>query len=527
LWLGGLAALFVLLAGCANAANLMIARATLRRDEIAIRFALGAHPMRLARQLLVESAVLASFGATLGVGTSAVFLRAFVLLAGGAIPRVDHLQLNAAALGVAIGVALGAALLFGGAAAWLLVSRASGAVARSDGLRATRSNRLGGVLLVSQVAFATMLIAGALLVVRSYATVLRINPGFDTTDTLTLQLTLPPNGYPDTPAHLRFADRMLAEVAAIPGIVSVGVVSDLPFVGNTLGFAVTADTAPAQGATRMTVRLADAGFFRTLRIPLHSGRTFDADDRTSAPPVAVLNQTAADRLAAPDVGRRVMIAGEPPRTIVGVVGDIKHLGLRADEGPVVYVPYAQKTFAFVNWMGIVARGRNVERSASSVKDAIARVDPNQPVYAVRAMADYVDRETAPFEFGSLIVGSLAAAAVVLAVSGIYGLTTFIVGRRTHEIGIRLALGATKGNVVWLVLRQIAMTMAIGSGIGVGCAVLTNGLLKTALTDTTSAGRDAMILLGGCALLAAAALLTAAGPALRATRIDPRAALQCE
>jgi putative ABC transport system permease protein len=527
LWLGGLAALFVLLAGSANAANLMLARATLRRDEIAIRAALGAEPLRLARQLLVESAVLAAVGGLLGVSASAVFLRSFVLLADGRVPRIDQLHLNAAALLVAIAASSATALLFGGAAAWLLVRGASNAAGRSDLQRATRRNRLGGFLLAGQVAFATVLIAGAMLVVRAYAGVTRIDPGFDVSDTLTMQLTLPRSRYPDVAARVRFAERTVDELSRMTGVTSVGVVSDLPFVGNALHFPVRPEGVPAEGAAQMTVRLADDGFFRTLRIPVSSGRAFDVDDRSGAAPVAVLNRTAAQRLEGASVGGRIQIGAEAPRIIVGVVGDIKHGGLNALEGPVVYVPFAQTSFAFVNWMGIVARGPGVTTAAAGVRAAVARVDPTQPVTAVQSMEEYVARETAPFRFSSLIVGSLAGIAQVLAMTGIYGLTAFIVGRRSRELGVRLALGASKASIVRLVFKQIAVTLAAGSLAGLAGGVATNGLLKAAIADRSTGGDDALAVMAGGLLVAVSAGLAALGPALRAARLDPKAALQAE
>lgn len=528
LWLGGLAALFVLLAGCANAANLMLARATLRRDEIAIRAALGAEPGRLARQLLVESAVLAAMGGALGVSMAAAFLQAFVLLADGRVPRIDRVHLNAAALLVAMLASMMTALLFGGAAAWLLVRGSSYGAGRGDLQRVTRHNRLGGLLMAGQVAFATVLISGAIVVARAYAATMRVDPGFDVSDTLTMQLTLPRSRYPDTAAHVRFAERAAAEISGTSGVTSAGVVSDLPFVGNAMHFPVRPEGMPVEAATQMTVRLADAGFFRTLRIPAGTGRVFDGSDRAGAAPVAVLNRSAAERLAAAArVGGRVQVGAEAARTVVGVVGDIKHGGLNAVEGPVVYVPFAQTSFAFVNWMGIVVRGPAVTTAAAAVKAAVARVDPNQPVTAVQSMEEYVAQETAPFRFSSLIVGSLACAAYVLAATGIYGVTAFIVGRRSREVGVRLALGATRGSIVRLVFTQIAATLAAGLFVGTVGGFATSGMLKAALAESADGRGDALAIIAGGVLIAVTAVVAGLGPALRAAHMNPKAALQAE
>ena len=526
LWLGGAAVLFVLLAGAANAANLMIARATMRRDELAIRAALGAEPARIARQLIVESLVLASCGGALGIGAALLFDRAFVVLADGRVPRIDQVHLNMPAIVVAVIAAAVAALICGGASAWLVVRRNRTGVDRSAA-RVTASNRAGEILLACQLAFAFVLIAGSALVARGYVTTLRIDPGFDTSDTLTMQVTLPRGRYPDAEAHARFAQRAVEALLSMPGVTQAGVVSDLPLVGNALHFAVRADTTSGDGE-RMTVRPADAGFLNTLRIPLATGRLFTAQDRAGAELVALVNQAAARRLGGNGaVGSRIVVDREPPRTIVGVVGEIKHGGLRADEGPVVYVPFAQKTFDFANWMGLVVRGNAGVPSAAAVRTALANVDPNQPLSAVQPMHEYIDAETAPYRFSALIVFVLAGAALLLAVTGIFGMTAFVVGRRTRELGVRLALGAPRTSVVRLVLQPVRTVFLIGAVAGLLGAALTNRLLQSALTDAPTLRSNAGALAAGGIVLLVTTLGAALLPALRAARIDPKLALQAE
>jgi putative ABC transport system permease protein len=525
LWLGAAAALFVLLAGCANAANLLLARATLRRDEMAVRAALGAEPFRLTRQLMVESGVLTAAGGVLGVGVAWLFLRAFVLLAGARVPRLAELRLDAAAVGIAAALSFATTWIFGGAAAWLLV-RAKAATRSAASPRYTRSNRLGAVLLAGQVAFAIVLLAGAAAVVRGYSATLAIDPGFDTADTMTLQLTLPRSRHADDAAHVRFAERALEAIAQIPGVISAGVVSDLPFVGNATHFEITA-AGESEASRLTTVRLADPGFFATLRVPLVAGRSFDAADRAGAPAVAVLNRTAADQYGGAGVlGRQLQIADRGVRTVVGIVGDIKHGGLHGSEGPVVYVPYAQKTFPFISWMGIVVRGAGTTITAASLKSAVASVDTTQPVQSVRSMQDYLADEVAPYRFSSLVVGSLATVALVLAATGIYGLTAFVVGRRTRELGVRMALGATRAHVVLLVVRQIAVALASGAAIGVAGSLAANGMLRAAIGTAATSGGGAELAVGG-GIVGVAAIAAAIGPALRAARIDPTTSLRCE
>jgi putative ABC transport system permease protein len=512
--------------GRSNAANLLLASATTRRDEMALRAALGADAGRLARQLLVESVVLAGTGGAAGVGLAWMFLRVFVVLGADRVPRVEAAQLNATAIAVSAVVSLLTALLFGGGAAWLLARPRVSQSGRAE--RAVSSPRTAGLMLASQIAFAVMLTAGALLVARGYAATSRIDPGFDVADTVTLQLTMARARYPDSAAHARFVEQVLEQIASVPGVTAAGVVTDLPFVGNQMKFAIRADGESSDRSigTELTVRPADPGYFRTLRIPLLGGRYFEPADRGGAAPVAIVNRTAAERLwGGVARGHSVRVSGEPARQVVGVVGDIKHAGLHADEGPVIYVPYAQKSFDFASWIGIVVRGAGVP--AAAVKSAIARVEPNQPVHAVMAMDEYVARERAPYQFSSLVVGSLACAAFVLAISGIYGLTTFIVGRRFRELGVRLALGAAPSTVVVLVLRQILMMLVVGSIAGVTGALVMTRFLRAAMPASQHTGADPLVLAAAAMLLGATSLAAALGPALRAARIDPRVALHSE
>jgi predicted permease len=424
------------------------------------------------------------------------------------------------------------ALLFGGGAAWTLGrTTPSSATGRAAFGRVTGSHRIAGMLLASQVAFALVLVSGAFLVARSYITLFRIAPGFDVADTLTMKLTLPKGRYASSAAHARFVDRLLEEISARPGVASAGVVSDLPFVGNQMKFAVRVDAATAAqpgGPRQMEagVRIADPGYFTTLRIPLVNGRYFGRDDRTGSVPVAVVNRTAADVLfSGSAIDRAISISEEGPRTIIGVVGDIKHAGLQTDEGPVIYVPYAQKSFDFANWLGVVVRGTAAGTNAGTIKAAVAAVDPSQPVADIMMMDDYLARARAPYRFSSLVVGCLAGAAFVLALAGIYGLTAFIVGTRIRELGVRLALGASAGSVVALVLRQVGTLIGAGLSAGLFGALAAATLLRSTVLGVGTP--DPWIVAGAVLFLAAGGAMAGLAPALRAGRIDPTAALKAE
>jgi hypothetical protein len=277
------------------------------------------------------------------------------------------------------------------------------------------------------------------------------------------------------------------------------------------------------------VRLADEGFFRALRIAIVSGRSFADADRAGSIPVAIVNRSQADRFGPGPaaLGRWIRVEGEGQRTIVGIVGDIRHAGLQADEGAVVYVPYAQKTFAFLNWMGLVVRAPEGTLSHAAIRAAVSSVDPNQPVQALRSMSDYLASESAPFRFSALVIGSLALAGLVLAGTGLYGLAALTVGRRSRELALRMALGATAFRVAVMVVRQTAVVRLAGGLIGVLGSLMTNRLLESALPGAGRDGRDIAAALLGCAVILVVAVAATVVPALRAARLDPKTALQSE
>jgi putative ABC transport system permease protein len=521
IWLGLLAAVLVLLTSCGNAGHLMVVRAAARREEMAIRASLGAAPLRLHRQLLMESAVVTLAGGLLGVVAAIVFLRVLTTLGAERIPRLDQLDLSPIPLATAalasMCVALAVSLV-----AHRFVVRAALNDRPGSGTRVV-SRGAGHWLLAVQVAFALTLMSATALVVQGYVSTARIDPGFDTADTLTMQLTVPRDRYPDSGAHARIAVRLISALGDIPGVTSVGLVTDLPFVANAMHFAVALEGTPAAGERQMTVRPADPGYFRTLRIPVLEGRSFGESDDVRAPLVAVVNRSAADMLRLVErPGAQLRIAGEPPRMIVGIVGDIRHAGLHDEEGPVVYVPYAQKTFDFVNWMGVVLRGPAVERLVPDVRRAVQGVDPDQPVQAIRTMAAYLDDERAPFELSAMIVGALALSAMVLALAGIYAATAFLVGLLSRELGVRIALGASKRRILALVMTSAAKPIAIGTALGIAGGFAASGLLR-ALVVSAAAPEMATVFLCASLLLAAVAA-AALHPALLATRVDPKTSL---
>jgi predicted permease len=520
--LGALAALAVWLAAVANAGNLMLASVTLRREELAVRAALGASPSRLTRGLLLEGVLLAVAGSAVGAALAWLFLRGFEVLADGRVPRLGHLTLDPDAGAVAMLVALASATVVAAVAA-RRVGRAVRTGPTPAGARMTSGPSWAQCcFLGSQVAAALVLVSGAALVGEAYWATTRIDPGFDTTNLVSMQLTLPRARYHDSAAHAAFAERAVEALQTVAGVSGAAAISDLPFVGNAMHFSIA--RVGEASSHSMTVRLAGAGLFGVLKVPLLAGRVFGPEDRRTSAPVAILNQTAARPYGGSAMlGEQVSIAGEGLRTVVGIVGDIKHEGLQADEGPVLYAPFEQPGFEFVNWVGLVARLTGPLPSASTWRAALARVDPSQPVDAIEPMSAYLAHETGPYRFGSLVVGSLAATTLTLVLAGVASLSAFLVGRRARELALRVALGATGRTIVTLVVRPIALVFLTGAGLGWAVTAVTNAGLERLVGFTGSAGLATVATTTG--LLACTVLVSAVVPALRGARLDPTLVLR--
>jgi putative ABC transport system permease protein len=522
------AVIFVFLITCLNAASLLLARASARRDEMAVRLAMGANTWRLLRQVLVESALLTAVATAAGIGVGWVLLQGFVALAAERVPRLADTTLDGgslAAAAVASGVIVASC---GVAIAVALRHRLPGTLARG-GVRVSRAPGLRPLLLTTQIALSFVLVTAALLLVASYMRLQQVPAGFDTADVLSVRLTLARQKYPDNAAHVRFADAVVSELSEAPGVSSVGVVNDLPLAGNQMSFAIeTEDVAPPSGTPpRVIVRLASPGYFETLRIPLMSGRSLSTDDREGRDPVVVVSRRAAEQFWSGDaVGRRVRIGGLADwRRVIGIVGDIRHGGFQEPEGPVVYIPYAQKPFDFVNWLGILVRGPEIAEALNLVKARIAGVDDTHPVYDVLLLDEYVERAQAPFRVNSWVVGGLAVLSLLLAVSGVFALTAYNAATRRQEYGIRLALGATSGTVLRLVLANAMRYVVAGIIVGAAVAFMAAQALTTLLFEMTP--RDPRVFAAVASFLLVAAAAAALPPALRAARLDPATTIRAE
>jgi putative ABC transport system permease protein len=520
------AVLIVFLVTCLNAAGLLLARASLRQDEMTVRLAIGASTWRLSRQLLVESAVLTTCATIAGVAIGWFVLRAIAALAAARVPRIADATLDDPAL---LGAAAASTVIVGccGLSA-MLALRGGAAAPLHHGARLARGQGLRPVLLTAQIALSFMLVAGALLLAGSYLRLQQVPAGLDSDDVTSMRLTLPRQKYPDSAAHVRFVDAVLEQLSEIPTVRSVGVINDLPFAGNQMSFAVATDPANEEGTPpRATVRLASPGYFETLRIPVLRGRGIAPDDRDGAERIVVVNRSAAEQYwSGAAVGARVRVGDTREwRHVVGIVEDTRHAGVQQDEGPVIYLPYAQKPFDFVNWIGILVRAPDMTNAAAMAKTRIAAVDDTQPVYDVMLLHDYLARAQAPFRLNAWIVGGLAALSLLLAIAGVFALTAYNVAARRQEFGIRLTLGATSGTVLGLVLAHAFRFVLAGIVIGAVGALGFTTALTAVLFETRP--NDPRVLAAVGIILAVAALVAALPPALRAARLDPASTIRAD
>jgi putative ABC transport system permease protein len=522
----------VLLIACANVANLLLARAAARRGEIAVRAALGAGRGRLVRQLLTESLLLALLGGAFGLllGTWAVDL--IKAMQPGTLPRVQSLAVDGWVLLFTLFVSMLTGLLFG-AAPGLLLSRASlqGTLQQGGrGVRGRMSRRMRGVLVAAQVAMSLVLLIAAGLQIRSLARLLAVEPGFDPSNVLTLKLSLPDRRYPDDARQAAFYDRAVADLAALPGVVSAAAVSGVPISDDDLIFSFTIEgrpPAPPEEERSANWYAVSPDYFKTLRIPLVRGRLFTADDAATTPRVALINETMARRIfpGQDPLGQhlRMGVDGTVTREIVGVVGDVRHYGLDQPVTLQMYEPCAQRPWSAMTVL--LRAAARPDTLAPAARRAILAIDSAQPVSEVRTLQAIVDLSTAQRRFTLVLLTLFALVALVLASVGLYGVVAYSVNQRTHEIGVRMALGAQRREILALVLRQ---------GMGMTLWGLLAGLLGAAALARVMSGllfgvsaRDPLTFAATVLILATVALGATYVPARRATRVEPTSALRYE
>jgi putative ABC transport system permease protein len=524
----------LLLIACANLANLLLARAATREKEIAIRGALGAGRSRIVRQLLTESLVLALAGGALGLVLAAWGVRLMRGVVPGMFPMLQHMRVDLPVLAFTFGISILTGLLFGLVPAWRsahtdLNTTLKEAAGRSES--AGGSHRIRSFLLASEVALAVLLSVSAGLLLRSFLRVTDVNPGLRTANILTMNLSLPEVKY-DTPLkRANFYKNLIERLDALPGVRSSGAVLFLPLRVSILSFRIGVSSFTIEGRPPVTqdrqpeadYRIATPGYFNTMGIALRQGRLFDQHDDLDAKRVALVNEAMVRKHFAHEnpLGKRIVMG--QPLEIVGVVANAKLYGLDAPVEPAIYVPHMQRP---ADSMGVVVRtAGDPAAMASAVRREILKMDPGQPVSNVRTMQTVLSDSLMLRRVSMMLLSVFASLALTLATVGIYGLTAYSVSRRTHEIGLRVALGASQSQILRLVVGRGLATSLIGAGIGVAAAfALTRGLSGMLYGVTAT---DPLVFAGVPLLLVAVSALASYVPARKATRIDPLAALRYE
>jgi len=527
------AVMFVLLLVCANVSSLLLARGTSRNREIAVRSALGAGRRHIIGQLLTESVMLAMAGGVVGalVGVAGVSLLTRVADTLG-VPVPGEVVMNLRVLGFTALVSTVAGLVFGAVPAMHVSRTELSRTLQADGpsMSAGRSSlRLQRVLVGAEVTLAVSLLAGAGLLIGSYLNLGRVEPGFDPANVLTMRLTLATQRYEPERIEPFFRD-LRERVGRIPGVESVATTSQVPpnaFSRNR--FTIEGSAAGPEVVVPVAyTTLVSPAYFQTLRIPLIRGRTIEPTDQRDTPPVAVINDAAADRYFPGEdpVGKRIRSReGAPWIEIVGIVGSTRNVGLDRDPEPELFASAIQRS-GTNNQMFLVIRTRVEPRSVlSAVRQAVAAIDPEQPVYAIRTLDEALADSRATRRLSTYSLGCMAAFALLLAAVGIYGVVAYAVGRRTREIGVRMALGAAPSVVLRLVIGQAMLPVGIGVIAGMAVALLIGRLLSGLLFGVS--GSDPMTLVAASGLLAAAAILASWLPARRAVAVDPIRALRPE
>ena len=532
---------FVLLIACANVANLLLVRANSRRGEMAVRAALGAGKQRLVRQMLTESVVLAGIGAALGTAAAWWVLGVLVRVSPPGLARIDQVSIDTTVLLFVTVIAVLTGIGFGLAPA--LQTSGTSLVEATQESRVKR-HRGRSVLVVSEIALSLMLAAGAGLMLRSLLNAQRIDLGFQSEGVLTGQLFLPANRYPVDPIQYRplpagarpgvskpaaFITQLVERMATIPGVESAAAVSALPLnpVGVDYDMPVLIQGRPQPRAgeePQADLRIVTPGYFRTMRIALLSGRTFNEHDGPAAAPVIIVNDAMARQLFAGEnpIGQRLQLYGRA-REIIGVVGSVRHYGFNRDPRPEMILPNLQFQFGA---MTLVARS-HLEPSAlaAAISREVHAIDPELPISRVRTMDEYLSNSVAQPRFTTVLLIAFAAVAMLLAIVGVYGVMSYAVSQRTREIGVRIALGADRQDVVWMVVGHGMMLAGLGIVAGLAGAAAATRLMRELLFGVTAT--DPFTFALAAVALGLASLIAAYVPAWRASRVAPATALRTE
>ncbi len=528
---------FVMLIAIANLANLLLARGAARQREMAVRAAIGAGRRRLVRQLLTESALLGLAGGVVGVAAAYWVIRFLPALAPADIPRIGEVALDGRVLGFAVALSVATGLLFGlvpalqGTRLDLVRTLNEGGARSGGGFRLLRANRTRSTLAVAEIALALVLLVGAGLLIRSFITLTDIDPGYDPSNVLTTRLNLPPGRYPDPDTRRALFDQLLERLEQAPDVEEAGLVSFLPLTTGEarIILPIVGRPAPAAMEDRPTARaqIVSAGYFPAMGLRLVDGRWLTRLDETTGADVVMVNDAFARQyLEGSAVGQQL---GGPGGTqeIIGVVADVRHRGLDSEPTPELYSSYTQaRRGLFQGGTTLVLRTLGDPlRVVPFLRDAVLEIDPTLPLDDVMTMEARLATSVAQPRFYATLLGGFAVLALTLAGVGIYGILSYMVSQRSNEIGVRMALGARRGSILSLVLKQGAWLTGLGVAIGLAGAYGVTGLLASLLFGVTATDPVTFVVVPF--VLTLVAFLACYLPARRATRVDPMVALRYE
>jgi putative ABC transport system permease protein len=524
---------FLLLIACANVANLLLARSAARQQEIAVRRALGADRFRLIRQFLTESILLALSGGAVGMILAMWGVELLVRLSPANIPRLDEVRLNWQVLLFTLAVSLLTGIIFGLIPA-LHATNPNLTEALKEGGRSStegvRGARLRNALVVGEIAIALVLLVGAGLMIKSFMRLQGVDPGFKPERILAVDVALPSAKYKEEAQEVAFWNELLGRVQRLPGVERTSAVVTLPFTGGSIiSFLVEGRPEPPPNTVQdAEYRVVTPGYFDTMSIPLVRGNAFTDEHTSNSPAVAIINETMARRYFAGEdpIGKRINLGDpqkSPWRTIIGVVRDIRQQGLDKEPYPQMYSPYAQ--FPTRAMTLIVRTSASPSSLVPSIRGELSAMDKDQPLYNARTVEQVMSESIAKERFNMLLIAIFAVLGLVLASVGIYGVMSYTVAQRTHEIGVRMALGASTQDVLKMVVRQGMMLALFGTALGLVASFLLTRLMSSLLFNVSATDPLTYVLIS--LLLIAVALLACLIPALRATRVDPMVALRYE
>ena len=526
------AVFLVLLIACANLTTMLLARAAAREREIAIRVALGAGRLRLLKQVFTESVLLALIGGVAGVLLALWGVESLKAVGAQTVPRLREVNIDLVVLGVTLAICVGTGIIFG-LVPGLASSRPELTEALKEGGRSstvgTRRNRLRNGLVIAEVALALVLLSGAGLLIKSFARLQNVNPGFNPRNALTFEVSLPKIQYPDDASVVRFNNEAQRRIAALPGVQAAGFSTILPLAGTNSDWSFAIEGRPSDNNSPSPdeeKRQVSPDYFRAIETPLIKGRFFSDADSADAPLVISVNQTFAKKFwpKGDALGKRITF-DDPKKnpkwiTIVGIVGDIRHFGLDIDPKPEMYVPFSQS--AYSTTICVVRSNQDARTLLAAIRREIQAIDSAVPLANVRSFETVIAESVAPRRLSVVLLGVFAGVAVLLASVGIYGVMSFLVVQRTHEIGVRMALGAQRSDVLKLVLFRSLKLISVGTIIGLIVALMSTHTLRALLYSVSAF--DAMTFVLVTILLGAVALAASYLPAIRATKADPMVVL---